>query len=374
MSDKPRVVLHYLSFIHYRKSLFELLWSEKCPFEFNLLCDESSPYGVKSFSVDSRAKVMNLRFKRFIWQKGALRKTLRIKPDMVILLGVNPLILSSLFYFWLLKWRGIKVVWWGHGTLGHQGKFGVKMRMLHYKSSDGCIVYGNGGKEILESHGMSTEKIFVINNCINSEDYGLKRMNKADLIKARAFKKDTLNIIFSGRLTSAKKVAQLLKALSSLSKDQQSAISLKIIGDGPEKSTLEEQVSNYGLNSVVSFLGEVYGDDLEKHFLEADIFVHPGTIGLSVVQALSYGLPVITHNNFETQKPEAESLTHGYNSLLFEEDNVEGLLEKINQMKNMKPEEMADFQERCFESVARYTPEYVFEKFASSVINILGND
>ncbi len=75
--------------------------------------------------------------------------------------------------------------------------------------------------------------------------------------------------------------------------------SLVIVGDGPERRRLEAQAGrDY---PEARFTGAQHGTDLEKIYREADIFVLPGTGGLAVQQAMSFGLPVIVGESDGTQ-------------------------------------------------------------------------
>ncbi len=49
------------------------------------------------------------------------------------------------------------------------------------------------------------------------------------------------------------------------------------------------------------FIGAKHGVELKPYFTEADLFVLPGTGGLAVQEAMSYGLPVIVAKGDGTQ-------------------------------------------------------------------------
>lgn len=49
------------------------------------------------------------------------------------------------------------------------------------------------------------------------------------------------------------------------------------------------------------FFGAMHGSELERQFTRADLFVLPGTGGLAVQQAMSFGLPVIVGQADGTQ-------------------------------------------------------------------------
>jgi len=70
-------------------------------------------------------------------------------------------------------------------------------------------------------------------------------------------------------------------------------------GGGPEIGTL--QVLAARVYPQAEFVGEKRGEELKPYFLEADLFVLPGTGGLAVQEAMSYGLPIIVAKGDGTQ-------------------------------------------------------------------------
>jgi glycosyltransferase involved in cell wall biosynthesis len=66
---------------------------------------------------------------------------------------------------------------------------------------------------------------------------------------------------------------------------------LVIVGDGPERAALEDLAKR--VYPSAEFPGAKHGADLAPYFSAADLFVLPGTGGLAVQQAMSYGLPVV---------------------------------------------------------------------------------
>ena len=63
------------------------------------------------------------------------------------------------------------------------------------------------------------------------------------------------------------------------------------MGDGPERTTLESLAKT--IYPSAEFPGDKRGPELAPYFSAADLFVLPGTGGLAVQEAMSYGLPVI---------------------------------------------------------------------------------
>jgi len=103
-----------------------------------------------------------------------------------------------------------------------------------------------------------------------------------------------------------------------------------IIGDGDQRQNLEKIVKEKKLGQNVFFLGEIYEDEeLAPWFLTATVMIHPAAIGLSILHSYGYGLPIITHGDYNFHGPEFSALVEGYNSITYEKDNYRDLVEKV---------------------------------------------
>jgi colanic acid/amylovoran biosynthesis glycosyltransferase len=78
---------------------------------------------------------------------------------------------------------------------------------------------------------------------------------------------------------------------------------LHLVGDGPLLQNLIELTEKLGLGRNVEFCGFLDGPQLEAEYLNADVFCHPSReadsgdregIPNSIIEALSYGLPVVS--------------------------------------------------------------------------------
>ena len=74
---------------------------------------------------------------------------------------------------------------------------------------------------------------------------------------------------------------------------------LIIVGDGPERLALESLAKE--VYPSAEFIGAKHGAELKPYFEQADLFVLPGTGGLAVQEAMSYGLPIIVARGDGTQ-------------------------------------------------------------------------
>jgi glycosyltransferase involved in cell wall biosynthesis len=103
--------------------------------------------------------------------------------------------------------------------------------------------------------------------------------------------------LYVGRLQARKRLDDLIRACAALPESLQPR--LIIVGDGPERETLEALARQVYPHS--EFPGAKFGADLTPYFTSADLFVLPGTGGLAVQEAMSYGLPVIVAQGDGTQ-------------------------------------------------------------------------
>jgi glycosyltransferase involved in cell wall biosynthesis len=75
-------------------------------------------------------------------------------------------------------------------------------------------------------------------------------------------------------------------------------VSLHLVGDGPERPTVEQKISILGLQERVQLLGYMRGKEKAQALVNADIFILPTYYRegcpISLLEAMAAGLPVIT--------------------------------------------------------------------------------
>ena len=105
------------------------------------------------------------------------------------------------------------------------------------------------------------------------------------------------DLIFVGRLIREKHVDVLIDAIA-LIKDRFPDIRCLIIGDGPERRNLELRAKERGIVENIVFTGFFHSsDDVISRLKSSRVFVFPSTregFGISVLEALACGLPVVT--------------------------------------------------------------------------------
>jgi glycosyltransferase involved in cell wall biosynthesis len=132
-----------------------------------------------------------------------------------------------------------------------------------------------------------------------------------------------VDVIFSGRLLSHKHVDVLIHSIAILSK-KYPAISLSILGEGPEKQSLQALTQSLGVEKNVSFLGFLDDQhDMYRIMQASRVFVLPSTregFGIAAIEANACGMPFIT---IDHERNAAKDLViDGENGVLVDLDPV----------------------------------------------------
>ncbi|MCC6298703.1 MAG: glycosyltransferase family 4 protein [Anaerolineales bacterium] len=219
------------------------------------------------------------------YQQGLLDWLKEWNPDALIV-EANPRYLSTPS---AVKWMHAKdkpVIGWGLGFPSPTGR-GAGVRANFLSQFDALIAYSQRGADEYADLGFPLDNIFVAHNSVSpSPTWELpERPSTFDLRPV---------ILFVGRLQLRKNVDLLLGACAEIQN-----VRLVIVGDGPEREAFEELAAE--IYPSAEFVGAKHGNELKAYFEEADLFVLPGTGGLAVQEAMSYGLPVIVAQGDGTQ-------------------------------------------------------------------------
>jgi len=175
-------------------------------------------------------------------------------------------------------------------------------------------------KELVEEVGIPGRKVILVRNgidlaadsCIGDLDSKRRYLN---------LEPDDVLFITVGRLAKIKNYALLLKALA-LAAGQVPNVKLALIGDGPERTKLEQDAQGLGLADRVYFLGE--RSDVREWLDVAHGFVLPSLyegISIALLEAMAAGLPAIATN----VGGNPEVIIEGENGLLVESGDYESL-------------------------------------------------
>ena len=218
------------------------------------------------------------------FQRGLLNWLADWNPDTLIM-EANPRYLSTPFAMRWMKQHGRPVLGWGLGAPPLTGPLvGLRKtrRVSFLQQFDALITYSRRGADEYVALGFPADRIFVAPNAASP------RPTAPLFLRSPTFNGKPC-VLFVGRLQARKRIDTLLQACAALRQDLQPR--LVIVGDGPQRTTLESLAKT--IYPSAEFTGARHGAELASYFSDADLFVLPGTGGLAVQEAMSYGLPVI---------------------------------------------------------------------------------
>ena len=303
-----------------------------------------------------------LKWGPFYIERGLSLEGLR-RGDVLV---VDGNVRNILLMLKLIKARikGLKVVWWAqHWTFG-SNMLNLRLRILISRIlSDVYLCYTNTGIDFLRKHGYRRERVFATGNTIDMRpiEDAVKHWTKTkvDDFKRKNGLLDKEILLLCGVLREKVRLQQLMAALSD-SRLAKRSVALVVIGDGVCKDQWKALSSTLNVDSKVIWIDGMRDQmKLAPWFLAADIFAYPGAIGLGILHAFSYGLPVITHNNVKNQGPEYEAMEDGRTGLTFNENDVADMVNKI--------EYLLDHDEER-QRMGRYAKNLVFTKYSMAAM------
>jgi glycosyltransferase involved in cell wall biosynthesis len=147
----------------------------------------------------------------------------------------------------------------------------------------------------------------------------------------RERERDRPRIVMVGRLQAPKDPITLIRALALLRETDFEAL---LVGDGPDRPVVEEEIGRLELEESVRVLGE--RSDVRELLTTADVFVlstRSEGLPLSILEAMAAGLPVIASNVGGV----AELVVEGETGMLVPPGDPEALAETIDGLLTDQP-------------------------------------
>lgn len=324
---------------HYREPVFSLIDREiGCDFYIG----DHVEYSIKTFDYNKlkgyRKTVHNIFFKHFYWQRGTIR--LLFKPYKYYILDGEPYCLSTWIILILSKILRKQTISWSHGFYGKEHGIKKTIKKVFYSLFNKLMLYNDYAINIMSGLGFKKEKMSCIANSMDSDrDKELRKNLKVTNIYSEHFHNNNPTVIYCGRIQKRKKLYELVDALSII-KSEGLIINAIFIGNDHENVGIDKYAYSKGLGCNIWMYGACYDDKkLSELFYNATVCVSPGNVGLTAIHSLSFGCPVITHNNFSYQMPEFEAIKPGITGDFFEQDNIKDLANKIKKWCSLSSNE-----------------------------------
>lgn len=171
-----------------------------------------------------------------------------------------------------------------HRARGDLGRLRRLAIAAAYRRADAVIALSHGvGAELIEDYSIAADRLQVIHNPVSFAE-SLATVRPAEMPSAPCF-------VAAGRLTRQKNFGLLVKAMAILNRP----VSLTILGDGPERTELEQTIRSYGLQDRITLPGFVSNPhDWFQHSAAFVLSSRWEGFGHVLVEAMSAGAPVIS--------------------------------------------------------------------------------
>ena len=348
---------------HYRKAIYQAIDNEfDCDWYVGDHVDDIKTMLPSDFR---RCKVLKNRFlyKKNYFQVGICRLLFTKKYTKFLVTGDIRNISLWLFLLMSKIFPTKKVYLWTHGDNGQGGALKNILKNIFARLSSGIFLYGNFARDYMVANGINPNKLFVIHNSLDYQNQIKYRTDQGiENVYVQHFRNNNPNVVFIGRLTFSKRLDMLITAVSIL-KQRGVSLNVTLVGGGEEKKQLVDLVTKLSLDSNVWFYGPSYDEQHNATLLCcADICVSPGEVGLTAIHSMTYGTPVITHDNYQKQGPEFESIIVGKTGDFFEYNNLISLVDTMEKWLCDHKDDREDVRQYCMQEIdENWTPQYQIE-------------
>jgi glycosyltransferase involved in cell wall biosynthesis len=244
------------------------------------------PLGRRRFSYDRHVRLVS---------PTCIRKIARLGPDALV---ISEFTMPSLLATRIRQRYGTPTLLLVESDplRGNPHRLGLlkrKLRAYISRRVDWVLTNNEAGREYIQNHlPIPTDRIlcspYIASQLFATDSSWSPREELGDATK--------LVFLYVGQLIERKGLAQLMEAISYLTAPQRQKCCFWLIGDGPERQRLEQQIHHRELTDVVRILGRRSYQELCAYYRAADVFVMPTLDDYRALvgfEALSYGLPLM---------------------------------------------------------------------------------
>lgn len=250
----------------------------------------------------------------------------------------------------------------------------IKRRIVDLYSA--ALVGGQRHVDYLVELGMPRERVFTGYDIVDNE-YFAQRAREIRNSRTENRKKHQLPenyFLASARFIEKKNLPTLITAYAQYreksSGDRNALWDLVLLGDGPLRQTLNNQISILNLRHYVHLPGFKAYSELPIYYGLARAFVHPSTTeqwGLVVNEAIASGLPVIVSERCGC----VPELVRG-NGFTFNPTSKHELAARLSEMATLSQEEQRRLGEASYAIAANFVPERFGEGLERAVNAAIG--
>lgn len=362
---KPQVLTVYQHLAHYRSEVFAELQDSPAmdwAFAADLQSYDASIPTIPPERMRLFHRLHNHWYRSILWQSGLVGLILRKRFDAVVFLG-DAAYASTWLAAVVCRARGSKVLFW---TIGwHRPDQGVRrwIRLAFYRIAHALLIYGHTGKRIGVSLGYPESRIIVVGNSTSS--HAVQSDDSAASTEALPpLGRDVVTAVV--RLNELKGLHLLIRAAALLSARGRPVV-VVLAGAGPQAGALRRLAESKDVD--LRLLGPVYSTAaLNLIYERTSVTVVPLNAGLTCIQSLAYGRPVITTDDPYKWAPESEAIRAGVTGGLYTDGSVASLADVIEEWLTRVRADGPSIAEACRREVElRWTPRAQAAAITSAV-------
>ena len=300
------------------------------------------------------------------WQSGVIRLLLRRRYDDVVLLG-DVSTLSTWVASLIARSRRMRVHFW---TIGwHRPETGLKrrIRLAFYRLAHQLLLYGSTARDIGLDMGFPARRMRVIGNSV-------EQMTAPEELRTLRIPSKEPGELWVGaviRLSAVKRLDLLVSAAAELVA-QGSRVRVVLVGAGPMRDELTRQARSQSVRMDV--IDPVYGAEaLGAVYERLDITVVPAAAGLTAIQSMSFGVPVVSDDAPYAQMPEWEAIVPGRTGELYAAGDPHSLAQAIDRLASRLADDREPVASACrHEAATRWSVRSHADRITEALLDRQG--
>ncbi|MFH1326490.1 MAG: glycosyltransferase family 1 protein [Candidatus Falkowbacteria bacterium] len=236
-------------------------------------------------------------------------------------------------------------------------KYAKKIITISEFSKQEIIKYFTPSNSPLVRGRINKDKIFVTHLAVEIKNPASSQKNK---------KINSPYIFFIGRLEKKKNIVGIIEGFALFKQNSKLPHKLVLAGSrGSDWGKAKEVIKKYNLQDAIIELGYIDEKDKPALYQESDLFLFPSLyegFGLPILEAMAYGVPVITSNSG------AMAEVAGDSAILVDPNDYENIADQISEVLENK-----ELQDDLIKKGKERVKEFSWEKCAKETLEILEN-
>lgn len=268
-----------------------------------------------------------------------------VKQEKIELIMLHHILPVGYVAYMIKKKLNIPYIIFSHGTdIAFAAANKSKRKKAHIVAREALQIITNSEslkKRTIEAFPDIADKTTVLYPCPDEDFMTPPPVDELDKMRESLALEGKKVILTVSRLAEGKGFPLLIRVMSEIFKSVPHLVWI-IVGDGPKKNGIIEDIRQHNLQNVVRFIGEVPHSSLKHYYSLADLFIlltHPdpkGTeegLGMVFLEASAVGLPIIAGRSGGVE----EAVLHGKTGLVVDAYQGVEVVGAVSRLLNDRP-------------------------------------